>query len=423
MKNLLFYFLLFFTLPSFLLGQTEVTTTTTSPPTVNFSQGKLLANLPYGRSFFINGPNKIPDGTTADSIGLSIWETDIRRIRRNQQIAYPKDPKKYTGKTPIYTATWLKGLATDTSNFSLYVDRPLDFSRLYIVKLSFAKKFTLSTAQRDQIIQDIKDQTESLYQSNGGVGKSQVEKIIGQEIRKALGAYTGNYEEQLDVKVPLVSDQLLSSISVTYSQLARQEEQLKSEQSNLREATSTNDTASMTDFNKSIGQINTKITNLQDDIDNTFLQVRSTFADAYSTYIIASSSPNSLSEINNINIGTAFGASVVGLNFQEEATRAYDVFGYAALKFYLMPVDKRIADPYLSDIFFINRLAVLVGVSLSGDLNYRGSDLDKVLSVYPVLGLSYDVNRYLTVDLGVTAFEQDSISPLTNTTNFAIAPL
>jgi len=94
-----------------------------------------------------------------------------------------------------------------------------------------------------------------------------------------------------------------------------------------------------------------------------------------------------VAEVDAIRIGTAFGGALVGLNLPDES-RSFDALGYSALKFYLRPVDKRLPQ-----------------------------------RVYPLLGISFDVNRYMSIDLAGTLFAQPSLSPLTQNTNLRVGPV
>lgn len=132
-----------------------------------------------------------------------------------------------------------------------------------------------------------------------------------------------------------------------------------------------------------------------------------------------------------INIGTAYGVSAVGLNFGRPAGGGSggftladtepDLITYLGVKFYFSRVDKslRIADPYPLPR---DRFSLLAGIKVSGQLNYRGADLGNVIGVQPVLGLSFDFNRAMSLDAGFIFFEQETLSPLTSYARLRAAP-
>jgi hypothetical protein len=134
---------------------------------------------------------------------------------------------------------------------------------------------------------------------------------------------------------------------------------------------------------------------------------------------------------NTINLGTAFGYGVAGLNFGMPApgqqglsldmTEA-NFISYAAVKFYLSKIDKSRLSPNPYPLFY-DRFSILAGIKVSGRLNYRGQDMDNVLGITPFVGLGLDLNRAVGLDLGWVLFEQPSVSPLLDTKRLRAAPV
>lgn len=131
------------------------------------------------------------------------------------------------------------------------------------------------------------------------------------------------------------------------------------------------------------------------------------------------SSANARTNNESVNVGTTFGIGCIGYIFNEnQATEKQklrlepDLVTYTALKFYLSPRDKS-----LSDIRHVypkrgSRIAVLIGVSTSGLLNFRGQTQDNSLSVTPLTGFSFDFMRAAEIDLGLIWFRQNTVSPI-----------
>jgi len=65
----------------------------------------------------------------------------------------------------------------------------------------------------------------------------------------------------------------------------------------------------------------------------------------------------------------------------------------------------------------------MLGVATSGSLEYRGQDLVKPIGITPVAGISYDFNRYFSLDLAATVFRQPSTSPLSSQKKTRFAPI
>jgi hypothetical protein len=132
---------------------------------------------------------------------------------------------------------------------------------------------------------------------------------------------------------------------------------------------------------------------------------------------------------NAINIGTAYGVGLVGLNFpdlfppepQPFARTELNLITYLGAKFYFSQIDKArfVADPYP---LFRDRLSMLLGVRVTGELNYRGRNFQNVIGVQPVAGLSLDLNRALCLDLGFIFFSEASLTPFNDIQRLRTAP-
>ncbi len=133
---------------------------------------------------------------------------------------------------------------------------------------------------------------------------------------------------------------------------------------------------------------------------------------------------------NAINIGTAYGASLVFLNPPDPtafdsadpfAQMELNLITYLGAKFYFSKVDKAlfIQDPYP---LIRDRFSLLVGARATGRLNYRGATFGNVIGVQPIVGLSFDLNRALSLDAGMVLFSEESLSPLNSLSRVRTAP-
>ncbi|MCB0706977.1 MAG: hypothetical protein KDC34_16795 [Saprospiraceae bacterium] len=414
-------------------------------PEVSYDQGKIIGSLPYGRQFYIIGSSKLPNNGRADAVKVKIWSTGrtvFNRKKKLQQLTGDKIASILAGP-PLDSAVWYADRTEDVNTYRLYMDKALQFSSEYMMEFTFSERvnFKLSEEEKTLVMGNIQNRVLAVGKSKGGIGVSEIQSIINEEVTTYLASQdqyaslfdggtttTSNYGN-LPIS-PLTLQNLSQAIGRYVSQeqlitlLGPQVEQAKDELANMPA-----DSPDRADLEMEIQSIEKQLNNAiggskdaQEQLPELLLIIRSKLIETYSSYVITSPEEISVTELNAIKIGTAFGGGMVGFNtFQDN--KDLDVFGYTALKFYLLPVDKRIAQPYLAGPYFINKLSILVGVSVSGDLNYHGQILDKAVGFYPIIGLSYDVNRYLSIDLGTTLFKQPSISPLTNDSDIRIGPV
>lgn len=119
--------------------------------------------------------------------------------------------------------------------------------------------------------------------------------------------------------------------------------------------------------------------------------------------------------LDKVKIGTAFGGSFAFPNTSSlNVINEPSTYGYFALKFYLKPIDRGLIDPYLSDAPILNRTSIFVGLKALGDLRYKGTTLGNVFGTQPVVGISYDIHRNFSIDIGTVLFTQKSVYPLIN---------
>lgn len=100
------------------------------------------------------------------------------------------------------------------------------------------------------------------------------------------------------------------------------------------------------------------------------------------------------------------------LNPLEKGGSEFEPFAYLAIRYYLNPVDKGLVNkPYFDDSF-ISKTSIFVGFRLGKKISYRGAELEDLLfNMQPVLGIGYDLSRFITADLGVIGFRQSPLHP------------
>lgn len=407
----------------------------TSLETVLFDQGNIIGTLPYGRYFFIEGSTKLPYDGRADKVTVSIWRG--KKLRGTKDIIKAQD-------LPLISTSWVADRSDDISKFRLYINQPLELMEEYILEFIFYERlsFNLTENQKNEIIQSISQKVFDEVKRQQGIGKTAIKNIINGEVYSYLGTLD-DYATYFPTGTDLNSEAGQVPISeATLEHLSRQigsystkllivkelTEQIKTVKDDLKNAVpgSTNYNNIQEELDNFIEQkriAQEEFDALRDSLPNMLVVVREKLVETFTSYVITSPEIASVTELQALKIGTTFGGGLVGLNFQNEQARDLDVLSYTALKFYLSPVDKRIKDPYLDNRFFISRLSILLGFSLTQEINYKGASLDRALGFYPVAGLSYDLNRYISIDLGGTLFKQQSLSPLTNTDEIRVAPI
>jgi hypothetical protein len=128
----------------------------------------------------------------------------------------------------------------------------------------------------------------------------------------------------------------------------------------------------------------------------------------------------STTERESIRFGTSIGT---GLSFLSLGNKPQTIMiSYTAIKYYIKPIDKSVPSQYY-DWKDLNRLSILFGTVIS-PIKYRGSSLDEVLGIFPVLGLSIDMDkdRFTSLDFGLIMFDQKSLSDVDSKTRFHSAP-
>jgi len=413
---------------------------------VRYEQGKIIGSLPYGRHFYVVGSTRLPQGARADKVEIKIWDTGryVTNKKRNKKPLTADETASILAQPPMVSASWFANQTDDTTKYKLYIDQPLEIARQHMIELTIYEKlyFDLSEAEKDEIIDIIVDDSFDIAKAQGGIAKRDNQNIINKEVRDYLNAkdyYSESFTNgtvaaasyrDLPIGQATISEfeNTIGRNSATFQKLQVNELLAEEAKEELKETTPGTD-----DFRvvmQEIDRINAdlraskeRIDSLREELPELLVLLREKLVTVYTDYIISYPEELNVAALEAIRIGTAFGGGLAGLNFLDVDNRDYDVFGYTALKFYLSPVDKRVANPYMSDRFFINRLAIMVGFSVTGDLEYNGVALDRALGFYPVAGLSYDLNRYMSIDIGGTMFKQRSLSPLTNDSNIRFAPL
>lgn len=462
MKNIfcapLYIVCFLFSLPFLTFGQVSSTVPLSASgkriPIVKFEQGKIIGSLPYGRHFYIQGTTRYAGSGRADRVDVEIYDTGkIGVLKKNKarSVLSQDDINRIIvqgSQNLVDTSSWNAYEAVTENNkkpveFSVYISTPLKFSHRYLVKFSYSKVFdyTLTEGEKNDILTKLKLKTFQIFENEGEVVIETVqqqlndlvtralkEKVIAagdsyfdlDKIRQNFKPVTSSSLENLGLVIPLIAGHQLN-IQDIQSDLQRLRD---------RKETLPQDSPDLASLNRQIRKNKADLEEeraskkvLEDQLSDYLKIIKNQLIVVQEKYTLGGSNETSVTELQSIQVGSSFGSGFAGLNFQDAANRDYDAFSYTALKFYFLPVDKRIADPYLDDIFFLNRLSFIFGVVNNGKLNYKGVELPKALALTPMVGFGYDFSRFFSVDIGMTIFKQQSVSPFSTNEKTRVAPV
>lgn len=419
---------------------------------IQLKQGKLIGSLPYGQHFYIYGNASIDEGRAVDEVFLEIFDTGVLQLKRKRDVSaftagFRQDVSALqSGSRLVATSQWSAAQAENTGAFELYVNVPLEVRKQYLAVFTFVKKMELelSGAEKEQALARFLNKAYARYEQQGGISATELREILNAETRTILAIKLENLDDPIlssgekrgdDLFLdPVIDDERLQELAELLGRVSSARDVIENTRLSLEQeiepmlAEMSEEDENYAVFleekrsaEQQIAQREARIAELQADIQERLQVVRQQRVRVKTVYADTDTEV-SVADLANINIGTAFGASSVGLNLSGPGEAEYDVLSYTALKFYFLPVDKRIHDPYVNAVF-INRLSFLLGLSFNKDLDYRGAPLDDLIGFFPMLGLSYDVNRYFSIDLGATLFEQDNISPVLEQERVRLGPI
>lgn len=452
-----YYLLLAFLFPSYAFGQAITTPTTATGeavPVVKFEQGNIIGSLPYGRHFYIQGSLAQPGNAVADQVAVEIYDTGkIGIFKKNKVVPTlsEDDISRIVARKEnlMATSSWNAYEAATTANpkptqFSVYINTPLKFSHRYLVKFSYSKIFnyTLTEVEKDTILSQLERETYQIFNNTGEVVVETIQQKLNDLVIAALKlkveAAGDSYFDLDKIRqnfkpVTATSIQQLGNIipELAGYQLNIQDLQGDIERLEKRKASLTAaDSSDLVSLNSVIASKKSDLatekktkTAKETQLSNYLQLIKNQLITIGQSYAVGGSNETSVTELQSIQIGSSFGSGFVGLNFNDAASRDFDAFSYTALKFYFLPVDKRIADPYLDDVFLLNRLSFIFGIATNGQFNYKGVSLQKALAVTPVVGFGYDFSRYFSIDIGATIFQQTAVSPFSNAEITRVGPV
>ncbi len=422
-------------------------------PIVQYEQGKIIGTLPYGRHFYIEGSTQLPNDTRADEVRVRIFRVNRKGNRKkNDKISLTKAEQQAIARDSnllVNASTWSAFRATDKDRFKTYINTSLKFKRNYLVEFSYLKifQFNLTDEEKDLALQRGLDRAFKHYQETEGIGTELFGNFLNDEVRRILTEKAaGDYfytPERIEANMPTIKQtslndlesELLAYAVVTgfRSNIDKSRTELLAVQTKLSEIPSDHpDKAAYRkraqDIQAQIEEDNAILQPLEESLPEASFRrklevVKNQLIVVRREYDLQTVFEISKTELNSIQIGSSFGGGAVALNNTNSNFDDLDAFGYTALKFYFSPVDKRIAEPYLGRSFLLDRMSFLLGISTKRNFNFKGQELKSILGITPFLGLSLDVSRYLSVDVGATFFKQESRSPLINDEKIRVGPV
>ncbi|MGK0366190.1 MAG: hypothetical protein ACI85O_003263 [Saprospiraceae bacterium] len=420
-------------------------------PTVQIEQGELIGSLPYGRHFYVTGSAILPSGDVASSVVVRLYKTKVRHLSRNK-----KNVKELTDKQKnIYTekrtnneflveeSTWEHYLDKDAENFRVYINKPLRFAVEYIMEISYSRRydFDFSGEEKNEILDRVVERAQEVFTINGVLTSEETAAYLNSAVLGAMrqqveasGENFYGFDKSLDANpiinqssLDILTNEYLNVIGPMKANLGKSQVKLEEAEKDLEEAEDEDDEESAQDdidkFTKRIRSAKRNIAELETNLESKLDIIKKQLAVVSVDRPAGTTRPTAITELDVIKVGTAIGGGAIFFNPRNSETRESNAIAYTALKFYFLPVDKRIDKPYLTSYPFINRASIMLGVATSGSLEYRGQQLDKPLGLTPVVGISYDVNRYFSLDLAATVFRQPSTSTLSSQKKTRFAPI
>ena len=369
-------------------------------PIVQIEQGELIGSLPYGRHFYITGSAVLPSGEVADSVVVRLYKTNVRHFSRNKKNTRElsetqKDfftQKRTNNEFLVEKSTWVRYRDRDAENFRVYVNKSLQFAREYIVEINYFRRynFAFTSQQKNEILTRVVEITQDVFADEGVLTSEQTADYLNLVVLGAMrqqveasGENFYGFDKSLNAN-PIVNASSLNVLTNDYlnvvgpmkANLERSKVKLKEAKNDLEEAADADDEESaQDDIDKWTKRINTAkqdIAATEAKLESKLRIIKNQLALVSVDRPAESTRPTAITELDVIKVGTAFGGGAVFFNPRNSETRELNAIAYTALKFYFLPVDKRIDKPYLSSFPFINRASIMLGIATSGSLEYRG---------------------------------------------------
>ena len=420
-------------------------------PIVQIEQGELIGSLPYGRHFYVTGSAVLPSGEVADSVVVRLYKTNVRHFSRNKKNVreLSKEQKDFytqhrtNNEFLVEKSTWVRYRDRDAENFRVYVNKPLQFAREYIMEINYFRRynFAFSSKQKNEILKRVVEITQDVFADEGVLTSEQTADYLNlvvlgamrQQVEASGESFYG-FDKSLNDN-PVVNASSLNVLTNDYlnvigpmkANLERSKVRLIEAKNDMKEAEDEDDEESAQEdidkWTKRISSAKQNIAATEVKLESKLRIIKNQLALVSVDRPAESTRPTAVTELDVIKVGTAFGGGAVFFNPRNTETRELNAIAYTALKFYFLPVDKRIDKPYLTSYPFINRASIMLGVATSGSLEYRGQELVKPIGITPVAGISYDFNRYFSLDLAATVFRQPSTSTLSSQKKTRFAPI
>ncbi len=404
-------------------------------PIVEFKQGKIIGSLPYMEHFYIKGSTMLPRDT-AHKVVVEIFE--LGKYKKNDKPVVlsrgeADEIAKDLGKQ-VNRSEWYAFRAVDKTNFQVYIDALLPFKRNFLVRVTYFRKFTfaLTDEEKNDILETVIDKSKSYYKANDFLDELYVQKTLRQETFEVIAEKTDlldfgfSSEEANRIilnNIEVIATDVLTDLTALTTSIASNEKIITETVDELNARRLTMETEDIRNIEAEIAARRETNRELRQRLNNELRTVKSQMLIVGREFAQPATNSVSVTNVKSIGTGTSFGGGLVSLNPLSNNNRQMESLGYSGVKFFLAPVDKRVVQPYLDGAFFFNRLAIMVGATTTGDLEYRGQTLESVINFNPLLGFSFDVTRSLSIDFGGTLFRQPSISPLQAQSEVRLGPV
>ncbi|MEM9986397.1 MAG: hypothetical protein AAF804_14990, partial [Bacteroidota bacterium] len=151
-----------------------------------YRNGKVLGQLPYGRAFMLVGKTRQPGTTQAANVVEMLIYEEVnrgRRIRQQRRILFKPDSITISFSDRTYHSGywWQPDQDKPSSDFELYVGRPLKINTYYRIVLNFYQRYTVDDQTTRQLVESVK--LRIFEEGNASVRIADVEQALNDAVK------------------------------------------------------------------------------------------------------------------------------------------------------------------------------------------------------------------------------------------------
>ena len=156
---------------------------------IQFTQGKIIGDLPYGQHFYLTGSTKLEHGGNAEKVKVEIWTTGREIPSRRKKTLPELDSTaikfiRSNRKNLINSSEWFAYRADDAEVFKVYINSLLKFQTEYFIEFTYSKVFTIqfSNEEKEAILEEVLTESGEYFRQNDQI----TDVVVGNILRKKL---------------------------------------------------------------------------------------------------------------------------------------------------------------------------------------------------------------------------------------------